>query len=153
MSNKTVAVINAVDAIARATAFLDQARSDSSISKVDDHAALHKAWSHLAKAPQRLGLDPMTNARCNALTQANTALYAASHASTQTQADALTQTANALLSLHDQAAGVAWYSLPSTRREMRSETLRLNDRAENRQLLHKVVELLGIIAARSTTNH
>jgi uncharacterized alpha-E superfamily protein len=102
----------------------------------DRHAAVTQAWSHLAKAPQRQGLDPMTNARCNALSQANT----------QSESDALTQAANAMLHIHDHIAGVRWYSLPGTRREVRSESLRLHENAENRALLSKLIEALSGIA-------
>jgi len=112
----------------------------------DRHAAVTQAWSHLAKAPQRQGLDPMTNARCNALSQANTALFAAACASTQSESDALTQAANAMLHIHDHIAGVRWYSLPGTRREVRSESLRLHENAENRALLSKLIEALSGIA-------
>lgn len=113
------------------------------------HTAVTAAWSHLAKAPQRKGLDPMTNARCNALTQANTALFAAANASTQFESDSLTQAANAMLHIHDRIAGVEWYSLPGTRREVRAETMRMHERAEDRALLGQVLEALTAIASKA----
>jgi len=148
MSN-AIAIINAISTIAQAVSALapDQVRAGA--SPVGTLGALDAAWAHLSKAPQKRGLDPVTNARCNALTQANTALFAAMNADTQAQSDALTQTANALLRVHDHLAGVEWYTLPSTVREIRAESLRINESAENREVLYKIVDLLTIIAAKS----
>lgn len=148
MSN-AIAIINAISTIAQTISALTPDQVRSGASPLGTRDSLDAVWSHLSKAPQKRGLDPVTNARCNALTQANTALFAAMNADTQAQADSLTQTANALLRVHDHLAGVEWYTLPSTVREIRAESLRINESAENRAVLNKIVDLLTIIAAKS----
>lgn len=145
MSN-TVALVQALSSIVQIASSLQPQAVRANTSPAGSEQATQGAWQHLTKSPQAHGLDPMTNARCNALTQANTAFFAAANASTQAQADKLTSMGNALLKIHDDLSGAAWYSLPGTVRDLRTESLRLHDSAQNRAVLLKIAESIHQLA-------
>ena len=117
------------------------------VSPAGNTDVVQACWDQLTKTPTLPGVDPMTSARCNALNLGNTAMFSASVATTQKQVDALKSAAAAYFKIHDSLAGASWYSTSGTRRALRSESRQIQDNAQLRGLLTKLVETLIEVAA------
>jgi hypothetical protein len=80
--------------------------------------------------------------RCRALLYANTAIAAIDETDSKKARLALERIADAFLHVHDQLAGISWYSWPSTVRAERRFTLRMLDSAMTRAELRRVSNAL-----------
>lgn len=87
--------------------------------------------------PPMPGLDRLTAARCRALLYANTTIDIAADMDAKDQR-ALLVVADAFLRVHDELAGLRWFSWPSTVREARRDTLYFLDGAATRRLLKQM---------------
>jgi len=96
-----------------------------------------------------VGLDPLTATRCRALLYAHTALASIDDADSEKARLGLERMADAYLLVHDQLAGLRWYSWPSTVRAVRRETLRALDSAMTRAELRRIADALGQKASKS----
>ncbi len=97
-----------------------------------------------------IGLGPVTAMRCRALLYAQTALAAMEDTDSDKVRVALERMADAYLQVHDRAAGVRWYHLPSTSRAARRDTMRSLDNAMLRAELRRISEALSDISAGRT---
>jgi len=91
---------------------------------------------------QLVGVDPLTAMRCRALVYAHTALASIDNTDSEKSLKGLERMADAYLAVHDELAGLSWYSWPSTVRAARRETLRSLDNAMLRTELRRVVDAL-----------
>jgi len=89
-----------------------------------------------------IGLGPVTAMRCRALLYAQTALAFLDAADSDKVRMTLERLTDAYLQVHDRAAGVRWYSLPSTSRAARQETARSLDNAMLRAELRRISDAL-----------
>lgn len=96
-----------------------------------------------------VGLDPLTAMRCRALLYAHTALAAIDDADSEKARLGLERMADAYLHVHDQLAGLRWFSWPSTVRAARRDTLRALDGAMTRAELRRIAEALSQKGAKS----
>lgn len=94
------------------------------------------------KGPALIGLDPLSAMRCRALLYAHTAIAAYCEAQTEKQLLGLERLADAFLSVHDQFAGLRWYSLSSTVRAARRDTIMLLGQATTRAELRRISDAL-----------
>lgn len=133
--------LNALSTIVDTVSKLDTTSLKAGMSPPGTPDTLNAMWAHITEQRPKVGLDPLASARCHALQQANTARYAAMNAQTPAQAAALTATADAMMRVHDALAGATWYTLPWTLRDLRAESQRLNDNAETREILLKILQL------------
>lgn len=95
-----------------------------------------------------VGLDPLTAMRCRALLYAHTTLAAIDDAASEKARLGLERMADAYLHVHDQLAGLRWFSWPSTVRAARRDTLRALDGAMTRAELRRIADALDQSAAR-----
>lgn len=100
-----------------------------------------------------LGLGPVTAMRCRALLYAQTALAAMDDTDSPKVLRALERMADAYLEVHDRAAGVRWYSLPSTARAARRDTLRALDNAMLRAELRRISDALSEMSTVRSRRH
>lgn len=100
-------------------------------------------------APVLYGLDPVTAMRCRALLYANTALSTLDDEDNEKARTVLERTAEAFLAVHDELAGLTWYSFPSTVRAARRETLRALDNAMTRAELRRISDGLSALSVQS----
>lgn len=146
MSNAVLA-LNVLTNVLQAVQAAKPGEIASGVSPAGNKEVVAACWQQLTKSNTLPGVDPLTSARCNALNLANTAMFSASVATTQKQVDALHAAASAYLKIHDSLAGASWYSTAGTVRSLRAESRQIQDNAQLRGLLTKLVETLIEVAA------
>lgn len=142
MSNAVLA-LNVLTTVLQAVQAAKPGEVTAGISPAGNKEVVAACWKQLTETTTLPGVDPLTSARCNALSLANTAMFSASVATTQKQVDSLHAAASAYLKIHDSLAGAAWYSTGGTVRGLRAESRQIQSDAELRNLLGKLLTTLG----------